>query len=334
MRKLLPEAWGFLCPVHTPDGSPCGLLNHLAHKCSITTAKYKLDGTRQILAELGVARPDTIVKNVGSGEEQMICVQLDGKVIGHCTAKNGAVIAKKLRHLKLMGEYDLPLDLEIGWVPLSNGGQYPGLYIFGHPSRMSRPVTELVTGKTDYIGPFEQVYLNIACLNEDIVPGITTHQEVTPTNMLSVIANLTPFSDFNQSPRNMYQCQMGKQSMGTPALALSRRTDNKLYKLQCGQTPIVRPKLHDAYGIDSYPNGTNAIVAVLAYTGYDMEDAMILNKNAHERGFGYGTIYKSEEVDLDEFRRRGEPVTCYFGFLDAQDAEKSNLDTDGFPYFF
>ena len=46
MRRLLPEAWGrsdvcissiadvlllgFLCPVHTPDGAPCGLLNHLS----------------------------------------------------------------------------------------------------------------------------------------------------------------------------------------------------------------------------------------------------------------------------------------------------------------
>lgn len=35
--------------------------------------------------------------------------------------------------------------------------------------------------------------------------------------MLSVVASLTPYSDFNQSPRNMYQCQMGKQTMGTPS---------------------------------------------------------------------------------------------------------------------
>ena len=34
--------------------------------------------------------------------------------------------------------------------------------------------------------------------------------------MLSVVASLTPYSDYNQSPRNMYQCQMGKQTMGTP----------------------------------------------------------------------------------------------------------------------
>ena len=35
--------------------------------------------------------------------------------------------------------------------------------------------------------------------------------------MLSIVASLTPFSDYNQSPRNMYQCQMAKQTMGTPA---------------------------------------------------------------------------------------------------------------------
>src|SRR5271170_6839700 len=51
VRKLLPEAWGllpcfcycpctdsrpgFLCPVHTPDGAPCGLLNHLSRTCRI-----------------------------------------------------------------------------------------------------------------------------------------------------------------------------------------------------------------------------------------------------------------------------------------------------------
>lgn len=91
---------------------------------------------------------------------------------------------------------------------------------------------------------------------------------------------------------------MSKQSMGTPAAALQHRTDNKLYRLQTGQTPIVRPDLHNLYGMDHYPNGMNAIVAVISYTGYDMEDAMILNKSAHERGFGNGTVYKSQIVDL------------------------------------
>ena len=44
-----------------------------------------------------------------------------------------------------------------------------------------------------------------------------THSEFHSSAMLSVVASLTPYSDYNQSPRNMYQCQMGKQTMGTPA---------------------------------------------------------------------------------------------------------------------
>lgn len=93
---------------------------------------------------------------------------------------------------------------------------------------------------------------------------------------------------------------MGKQTMGTPATALRHRTDNKLYRLQTGQTPVVRPQLFDKYGMDNFPNGTNAVVCVISYTGYDMEDAMILNKSSHERGFGYGSIYKSQIVDLKD----------------------------------
>ena len=54
------------------------------------------------------------------------------------------------------------------------------------------------------------------------------------------------------------------------------------------------------YGLSDYPSGTNAVVAVLAYTGYDMEDAMILNKSSYERGFGHGCVYKSFSYELNE----------------------------------
>ena len=42
---------------------------------------------------------------------------------------------------------------------------------------------------------------------------LATHEETTPTAMLSVVANLTPWSDYNQSPRNMYQCQVCGQRL-------------------------------------------------------------------------------------------------------------------------
>lgn len=117
---------------------------------------------------------------------------------------------------------------------------------------------------------------------------------------MSVMANMTPFSEFNQSPRNMYQCQMGKQTMGTPCHSIRNRADNKLYRINFPQSPLVKTKLYDHYRIDDYPIGTNAIVAVVSYSGYDMEDAMVLNKSSFERGFAHGMVYSTEIVELND----------------------------------
>jgi DNA-directed RNA polymerase I subunit RPA2 len=89
---------------------------------------------------------------------------------------------------------------------------------------------------------------------------------LTQYNFLSITANLTPFSEYNQSPRNMYQCQMGKQTMGTPTLAYRKRNDNKLYYITTPQAPLVRTRAYNQHALDDYAMGTNAIVAVLSYT--------------------------------------------------------------------
>ena len=124
--------------------------------------------------------------------------------------------------------------------------------------------------------------------------------------------------------------------MGTPSTVLQHRTDNKLYRLQSGQTPIVRPDVHHHYGMDNFPNGTNAVVAVIAYTGYDMEDAMILNKSAHERGFGYGSVIKSIVLDLANERGavKSGPPKNHFGLgadIRREHAVREAIDSDGLP---
>lgn len=257
VRKLLPESWGFLCPVHTPDGSPCGLLNHLAHKCKISTSDVNASAIPGLVAQLGIS-------NVSSALlDESVVVQLDGRILGFCSPKQAKVISDTLRYWKVEGSHNVPRELEIGYIPMSNGGQYPGVYMFTQSARLYRPVKYLPLDDLDYVGPFEQPYMSIACTEPEIVSGDSTHVEYDPTNILSIVANQTPFSDFNQSPRNMYQCQMGKQSMGTPGTASVYRTDNKTYRLQTGQTPVVRPPLHNEYGLDNFPNGMNAVVAVM-----------------------------------------------------------------------
>ena len=41
---------------------------------------------------------------------------------------------------------------------------------------------------------------------------------------------------------------------------------------------------------------------------YDMEDAMIVNKSSYERGFGHASVYTVTTIDLNEMRRKGEPL--------------------------
>mmetsp|Transcript_31069 Transcript_31069/g.56364 ORF Transcript_31069/g.56364 Transcript_31069/m.56364 type:complete len:1271 (+) Transcript_31069:150-3962(+) len=309
VRKLLPDQWGFLCPVHTPDGGPCGLLSHMALKCQnmaypAPTTGGELKDLNELLISWGVAPTGTGGERgdgCGISSFTNLPVMVDGRVIGGASAKLCKSIASQLRSLKVLEKPVVPPTMEVAFIPPGmKGGPYPGLFLFTIAARVVRPVLQRATGRTEYIGPMEQPFMDIACLPEDIREGITTHQELDPANMLSLIASLTPFSDYNQSPRNMYQCQMGKQTMGTPCHSLPYRPDNKLYKIQTPQAPLVQTAVHGEYKMDEYPNGTNAVVAVLSYTGFDMEDAMILNKSSYERGFGHASVYKTVKVDLGE----------------------------------
>lgn len=269
VRKLLPDQWGFMCPVHTPDGGPCGLLSHLSLKCVLRTYPEPLNGKSlqnldDLLISLGVAPAGTGGQS-GDGRATStyshLSVSLDGRLIGGASPAVCKNISTRLRQLKVGDSPSVPPTLEVALIlPGNPGAPYPGMYLFSEAARLTRPVLHRSSGKVEMIGPMEQAFMDIACLDEDIREGITTHQELDPTNMLSLIANLTPFSDQNQSPRNMYQCQMGKQTMGTPCHSLPYRPDNKLYKLQTPQAPIVQTATHGEYKMDEYPNGTNAVV--------------------------------------------------------------------------
>lgn len=370
VRKLLPESWGFLCPVHTPDGSPCGLLNHLAKDAVIvcyppanknmSTPHYPIVSPPNVTKEMlnskhylqeNMVSLGMLPVGLGNGDGQallspeLIPVLKDGVLIGGLPLSLADEIMMKMRVIKSLSHlgkgavipnttpvktlpFVLEPTLELAYHPKTEFiGPYPALYIFSQPCRLVRPVMNLYSRELEWIGPMEQMFMNIAVLktdlqqNDDFLPDGDSnpqqeqlragfsHIELSPTAMLSHIAALTPYSDYNQSPRNMYQCQMGKQTMGTPAHSIAHRTDNKLYRIQNIQAPLVQTQVQRDYAMDEYPQGCNAVVAVISYTGYDMEDAMIINKGAFERGFGYGSIYKTKFIDLEEEEKRYMTLT-------------------------
>ncbi|KAM3358461.1 DNA-directed RNA polymerase I subunit 2 [Capsicum galapagoense] len=349
VRKLLPESWGFLCPVHTPDGEPCGLLNHMTASCRITSY-YDSKGNVKDFFKMRMSILNVMIaigmtpsspKLVQAGPPELLSVLLDGRIVGYMSSDLIEKAVTHLRRLKLSSTSSIPVDLEVGYIPLSMNGAYPGLYLFTSPSRFVRPVRSISApaeegNDLELIGPFEQVYMEISCPDggdggrKTVFPP--THREIHPTNILSVVGNLTPWSDHNQSPRNMYQCQMGKQTMGFSSQALNCRADQKLYHLQTPQTPIVRTKAYEKYCVDDYPLGTNAIVAVLAYSGYDMEDAMVLNKSSVDRGLCHGHIYQTETIDLTEQSVKSDRAQRLFRRSNLDKSSHRLIDSDGLPY--
>ena len=400
-RKLRPESWGFLCPVHTPDGSPCGLLNHLAQHCQVVTearqsTEWRRSALAQVLFSLGA------VAATGGAPvpppPAYLTVVVDGLVTAAVASSTAPLLVRALRILKAGGRHPaVPHDLEVAHVPFDAGASFPGVFIFTAPGRMMRAVRQRPEGidaradalaadalaggggggaaasdgwngrgPIEMIGTLEQLFLDVACADRassrmmvgaagapppldaaagDVVEGGrlpgATHEEMHPAAILSVVASLTPWSDHNQSPRNMYQCQMAKQTMGVPMTAYAHRPDTKIYRITTPQSPICRTRLYDSYHVDEYPLGTNSVVAVLAYTGYDMEDAMIINKSAIERGFMHGAMYKTETVDLKDRRASaGSAATHVFQRPSRESlrAERTKqrgsaraVDADGLP---
>lgn len=92
---------GFICPVHTPDGAPCGLLNHLTMNCIVTKHPDKKlrAAIPLVLLDLGMS-PLDVSENI----KDCYIVILDGKVIGRLQSNIAEKVVNRLRILKIDGD--------------------------------------------------------------------------------------------------------------------------------------------------------------------------------------------------------------------------------------
>uniref|UniRef100_A0A8B9VCC7 DNA-directed RNA polymerase subunit beta n=1 Tax=Anas zonorhyncha TaxID=75864 RepID=A0A8B9VCC7_9AVES len=155
-------------------------------------------------------------------------------------------------------------------------------------------------GLVEYLDVNEENDCNIA-LYEHTINKDTTHLEIEPFTLLGVCAGLIPYPHHNQSPRNTYQCAMGKQAMGTIGYNQRNRIDTLMYLLAYPQKPMVKTKTIELIDFEKLPAGQNATVAVMSYSGYDIEDALVLNKASLDRGFGRCLVYKNAKCTLKRY---------------------------------
>ena len=153
-------------------------------------------------------------------------------------------------------------------------------------------------GVIEYVDAAEEENALVAFFEKDITPE-HTHLEITPLAMFGLTTALVPYSNYNQSTRVNAGSKNQKQALGLYASNYSVRMDMDVNILHYPQKPIVHSIMHDISEYEKHPAGQNIIVAVMSYKGYNMEDAIILNKGSIDRGVGRSTYYRpsiSEEL--------------------------------------
>ena len=93
-----------MCPVHTPDGSPCGLLNHLAAPCELVVSVAE-DGEATATMLCAVLASAGMTPNAPSlavpSSPQHIPVMIDGAVAGSVRAEAAAELVLAVRRFKV-----------------------------------------------------------------------------------------------------------------------------------------------------------------------------------------------------------------------------------------
>jgi DNA-directed RNA polymerase subunit B' len=152
--------------------------------------------------------------------------------------------------------------------------------------------TDLVEqGVIEFIDAAEEENCLVAFSEEDLTPE-HTHLEITPLAMLGYCTSLVPYANYTQPARLMIGSKNQKQSLGLYVANFPLKIDMDVNVLNTPQRPVVQSIMSDISNYDSHPAGQNIVVAILSYKGYNMDDAVILNKSSVQRGLGRSTYYR------------------------------------------
>lgn len=151
-------------------------------------------------------------------------------------------------------------------------------------------------GIIEYLDANEEENALVAYEEEQLTPE-HTHLEITPFTLTGLTTSLVPFGNYSPGARLSMGSKNQKQALGFYIANFLIRMDMDVNLLHNAQVPLVQTAMTQISGYDKHPSGQNMIVAVMSYEGYNMDDAIILNKSSIERGLGRSTYYRPSNAE-------------------------------------
>jgi len=183
----------------------------------------------------------------------------------------------------------------------------------------------------DYVDTAEEEVSLIAIIPDDLKKSkYYTHMEIDPSLIFGVMTNLVIYPENNPITRSSFSCGQSKQAISVYHSNYQMRIDKMGVILNYGQIPLIKSRYLEYINKEQQPYGVNAIVAIMAYTGYNVEDAILINEGSILRG-----MFRTSYYSMYEAREESSKVT---GMNNSKFAniEKNNVigKKKGYDYSF
>ncbi len=244
--------------------------------------------------------------------EKMVDVFLDGRYLGR-TDKPEELI-KEVREKRRLGLLSnqinvcyYPYSNEIKIISDSGRVRRPAIVVKDGKSKLTDEIIEKIkkgeigwedlikSGIVEYLDSEEEENIYIALRPEDLTTE-HTHLELDPSIILGLSASFIPFPEFDRGDRVNYGAKMIGQSIGMFATNYFNRVDTKSNIMVYSHNPLVQAYGHKLINYERHPNGTNVIVAVACFDGYNMEDAIVINASSIQRGLFWSIMMRNYDA--------------------------------------
>ena len=331
-RKLHNTSWGFICPPETPEGHGVGVVKNLSILTHVTIPSDSSSLYEYIRPS--VVPVADVPAELLAGKVKVI---INGRWVGISDSPCELYASlKDKKHKGIINIYTAIVfdtaNLEIRICNDAGRLCRPVLRVIDNETLFSRTIVdglrsgrirwndllvETADGRSviEYIDAEEQSFALIAVTPADLSRTDPchirryTHCEIHPSTIFGILASCIPFPEHNQSPRNTYQCAMGKQAMGMYVTNYDSRMDKTAYVLTYPARPLVDTRVMNIIQLNKIPSGTPVMVAIMTYSGYNQEDSIMFNKGSIDRGLFMATIYHTEK-DEDKKIHGDEEVRC------------------------